>query len=151
MRSGAAGPAFETVAPVDWLPGMGTLIPVEIFQQLRGMDASSFPQYFGDTDFTLRARLAGVPILVCPQSILRNDIDSTGLLWRRGPVDLPRLRMILFSQRSHANFATRLRFWRRHCPAGLWAWQWLRFYGPLFASVLVNGLRFGLARPEKSG
>ena len=140
------GPAFSQLAPSQWLPGMGTLIPARLFRQLGGMDTLAFPQYFGDTDFTLRAGRAGIPILVCPQAVLHNDIALTGLLWSRGPVNLARLHSILFSQRSHANFKTRFRFWRRHCPWPLWGWQCLRFYGPLGASVLVNWLRFGLAR-----
>ncbi|MGC8669518.1 MAG: glycosyltransferase family 2 protein, partial [Chthonomonadales bacterium] len=129
------GPAWAEIRKATWLPGMGSLIPWSVVQQLGGMDAASFPQYFGDTDFTLRAHRAGIPLLVCPEARLYNDVASTGSLLPPGPITWQKAREVLFSMRSHANIRTRLRFWMRHCPIGLVPWQAMRFYIPLLAAI----------------
>lgn len=134
--NGAAhGPHLEAPIKAQWLPGMGTLVPWNILQQLGGMDARNFPQYFGDTDFTLRACKAGIPLLVCPQARLYNDVASTGMLLPSGPIGLGVVRTLLWSQRSHSNLRTRFRFWMRHCPWPLIPWQAVRFYTPLMAAI----------------
>ncbi|MBT9585568.1 glycosyltransferase family 2 protein [bacterium] len=136
-------PGSHEVKAVDWLPGMGTLIPGAAIAATGGMDTRHFPQYFGDTDFSMRARKKGFPVLVCPKSLLFNETSITGVVLKPGPVSLRRARDLLFSRRSHANIPTRLRFWLRHCPP-LWIpWQVTRFYLPIFASlfkkILVDG------------
>lgn len=135
--------------PVDWLPGMGSLVPLEVYERVGGVDARIFPQYFGDTDFSLRVRRAGVPV-VCHRSLrLVNDADSTGILLPRGGIDLKIVWAILTHKRSHSNLATRLRFWLRHCPFPLVPWQFVRYYIPLGAVVtkkLVQGIRY---RPQR--
>lgn len=129
------------LSKVNWLPGMGTLIPMSVADSLGGMDARCFPQYFGDTDFCLRAGKAGFPVLLCPDAKLYNETELTGLLWNRETASLAKLWEILSSIRSHANFQIRLRFWMRHCPWYLVPWQTFRFYAPLGAAFCVSILR----------
>jgi GT2 family glycosyltransferase len=120
---------------VHWLPGMGTLIPASAIQRIGLMDAERFPQYFGDADFCLRARRAGIPVLLCPEARLYNDVSSTGELLPEGAIDWRRAVSIFCSLRSHANWRTRWCFWLRHCPRALILWQALRFYLPLLAAI----------------
>jgi GT2 family glycosyltransferase len=40
----------------DWLTGMGVLIPAGVFDKTGLYDRRRFPQYFGDADFSLRAK-----------------------------------------------------------------------------------------------
>jgi GT2 family glycosyltransferase len=134
------------LAPMDWLPGMGTLIPVEVLERVGAMDTDRFPQYFGDVDFCLRARRASVAILVCAEAKLFNEVETTGLLLPDGPLDLATVKAVLMSRRSHANWTTRSRFWCRHCPPILVPWQVLRFYTPILASVALR-----MARPHGRG
>ena len=129
------GPEWNTPAEVRWLPGMGTLIPAEVIERVGMMDANAFPQYFGDVDFSLRARRAGVPLVVCPEARLYNDVASTGVLVPPGPMDISSAVTVLCSIRSHASWRTRWRFWLRHCPWPLVAWQATRFYIPLMAAI----------------
>ena len=129
--------------PVGWLPGMGTLIPADALRLLKEMDAAAFPQYFGDTDFSLRAGRVGLPLRVCGKAEIYNETASTGLLLESGPVDWAHVKNVLFSIRSHADMRTRLRFWLRHCPLALVPYQFARFYGPALASILKNRLRYG--------
>ncbi len=133
----------KSIFAVDWLPGMGSLIPAPIFHQLGGIDEVAFPQYFGDTDFSLRVKKAGIPVLVCVESIVVNDVESTGLLLRPGAITMAQAKALLFSMRSHANIPTRMRFWLRHCPPLLIPWQAARFYGPVLGSILKKWLTFG--------
>ena len=47
---------------VDWLFGMGTYVPMEIFERIGLPDGERFPMSWGDADFSLRARHAGIPL-----------------------------------------------------------------------------------------
>lgn len=129
------GPEWDQPAHVAWFPGMGTLIPDTVLQRIGMMDADRFPQYFGDIDFCLRARRAGVPLVFCPEARLLNDVASTGALLPAGPITWRVVRSVLCSQRSHANWQTRWRFWLRHCPPLLIAWQAVRFYLPVLCAM----------------
>ncbi len=72
--------AFQDVKSVDWLPGMGTLIPVNVIRNIGYWDAEVFPQYHGDSDFTYRAKKAGYQVNVFPQLVLWNDKSSSGIV-----------------------------------------------------------------------
>ena len=129
------GPDLAKVAEVQWLPGMGTLIPTEVIDRVGGFDKRAFPQYFGDTDFSLRVHRAGIKVMVSPDALLYNDVASTGVLLPAGAISLKTARNVLFSMRSHANLKIRMRFWMRHCPLPLVPWQAARFYVPLCAAI----------------
>jgi GT2 family glycosyltransferase len=65
--------------PCDWLTGMGTLISVKVIQNHNlEWDHKNFPQYYGDSDFTLRAKAKGVYIAVKTKLILYNKTEHTG-------------------------------------------------------------------------
>lgn len=73
----------------DWQPGMGTLIPVSIIVNNNlWWDSKNFPQYHGDSDFTLRCKKAGIAILTCKNLVIYNDISSTGLTSRKNVKEL---------------------------------------------------------------
>lgn len=121
--------------PVDWLPGMGSLVPVRVYERVGGVDYRAFPQYFGDTDFSLRVSRAGTSLLCHRSMRMVNQADSTGILLPSGGIDLKMAWDILTHRRSHSNLPTRLSFWLRHCPWPLIPWQMARFYVPLFAAI----------------
>lgn len=70
---------FESTREVDWLPGMGRLVPVSAIKKIGYWDEVNFPQYHGDSDFTYRAKTKGYKILVYSQLKLWNDTLNTGL------------------------------------------------------------------------
>jgi GT2 family glycosyltransferase len=49
---------YITVHKADWLPGMGTILHRSVIDKIGLLDAKNFPQYHGDSDFTLRAKLS---------------------------------------------------------------------------------------------
>ncbi|MGC9344580.1 MAG: glycosyltransferase family 2 protein, partial [Bacteroidales bacterium] len=71
---------YTSPIEVDWLPGMGTIVPSEIVREIGYWDDRYFPQYHGDSDFTYRAKVAGFKIIVNPELIIRNDNTNTGLI-----------------------------------------------------------------------
>jgi GT2 family glycosyltransferase len=142
LQDGSPEAQLKEPFEVDWLPGMGTLVPATIYTALGGFDQTWFPQYFGDTDFCLRARKAGIPVMVDPRSQLANDVQSTGLLLAPGRIRPADVLALTTSLRSHMNVRVRLRFLRRHCPAPLVPWQVLRTYVP-FLTACVKKLCIG--------
>jgi GT2 family glycosyltransferase len=64
---------------VDWLTGMGTLVPREVIRKIGYWDARRFPQYYGDSDFVYRARINGFKILVNKRLRIVNDLSNSGI------------------------------------------------------------------------
>ena len=58
----------------DWLFGMGTYVPVDVFDRIGLPDAERFPMAWGDLDFSLRASRAGIPVLVAPDARLFHEV-----------------------------------------------------------------------------
>lgn len=103
------------VVECDWLPGMSLAFSAELFTQLAGFDERLFPQYRGDTDFTLRARRLGKPCVVSYACWVRNDERESGLNFR-SRVSLQSFVGGLFSLRSNYQLRSTIRFARRYCP-----------------------------------
>lgn len=74
------GEQFNKVTEADWLPGMGTIISTRAVAKIGMLDEKNFPQYHGDSDYTLRAKNMGYKILVDPELKIWNDIENSGLL-----------------------------------------------------------------------
>lgn len=103
----------------DWLTGMGTLIPKKTVNQIGYWNDNKFPQYFGDTDYTYRAKLAGFKLKVSHQLILYNDTDNTGMIHGG---NLSKLIQSLLSNRSKYNFNKDWMFYRTHAKS------WMAYY-----------------------
>lgn len=92
---------------VDWLTGMGTIIPRKVIETIGYWDNKNFPQYHGDSDFTYRAKLNGFKITVNPSLIIFNSVKSSGIehegsfkmLWK-----------LMTDIRSKNNFKKNLKF-----------------------------------------
>lgn len=125
--------------PVDWLPGMGTYVPASVIERIGLPDADRFPMAWGDADYTLRARDAGVPVLVDPGLRLAHEV---------GPYDArvarpPRLREYVGWLRSpshNISLSAQAEIWRRHGPRGLWKAS----FAFRFAFLLLNWIRIRL-------
>jgi GT2 family glycosyltransferase len=106
--------AYATPGEADWLPGMGTLFPASIVEDIGWWDEKVFPQYHGDSDYTFRAKKAGYRILVFPALVLWNDQTFTGL---KHSGTLKGLYLSLTSRRSNSNIRKNLQFYRRHATS----------------------------------
>lgn len=110
-------PAASEASPrvSDSLPGRGTLIPLAAIACVGFYDDRFFPQYFGDEDFSLRAKAAGFALFVSCNATLLSHVEMTGT-GRHGQT-LSSFVSSLFSVRSPNQLARRWRFIWRHCPA----------------------------------
>ncbi len=59
--------------PVDCLTGNGTLVPIQIFEEIGLYNYTWCPQYHGDTEFTLRAKAKGFTSSVAMDAVVYNN------------------------------------------------------------------------------
>lgn len=96
---------------VDWLTGMGTVIPRKVVEQIGYWDNENFPQYHGDSDFTFRAKLEGIEVKIYPSLKLYNHVDNSGIEHQGSLKSLYRL---LTDIRSKSNLSKNLLFYRKY-------------------------------------
>ncbi len=123
------GAEYQKQNSVDWLPGMGTLIPVEAIQKVGLWDEKEFPQYHGDSDYTYRAKISGYELIVHPQLKIWNDNSNSELL-HRGKLD--QLFLMLSDKRSNLNLGKNLLFYKRYSSSFLAYWPLFITYFRLF-------------------
>ena len=104
-------------AYVNCLTGMGTLIPSSIIKNLNFWDNKTFPQYFGDTDFTFRAFKCGYKILVYESLRLYNDTSSSSFNQEK---DIKKWWKSLLKIQSRYNIKIEVRFHSRHAKLFFW-------------------------------
>jgi GT2 family glycosyltransferase len=131
---------WESPTDVDWLPGMSVLTPVEVFRRGVWVDKRYFPQYFGDSDFTMRAKKAGFRLVVWPKSRIYNKVGNTGLDTRL-VLGLERLTPGKFLQsltsfKSSRNVRVFWAWTRRHAPVWTWPITLGRYYGYYLAKTI---------------
>jgi GT2 family glycosyltransferase len=102
-----------------WLFGMGTLVPREVFSRIGLPDADRFPQAWGDVDFTLRAREAGIRLLVAPSARLFHEVGSYDPRVA-GPPSARRYVSWMTDSKSNLSLSAHATLWRRHGPSFLW-------------------------------
>jgi GT2 family glycosyltransferase len=120
------GKDYRIQKAVDWLTGMGTIIPRQAVEQIGYWDSQHFPQYHGDSDFTWRAKMKGIKIMVHPELLIYNNVSSTGI--EHGG-SIKSLLRTMTDLRSKTNFRVNLSFYRLHADG-------LRAYVPFLASYL---------------
>ena len=72
------GEKFSKPLEADWLPGMGSVFPARVVLEVGEVNASDFPQYHADVDYTCRVRKAGYRIVVEPRLRIWNDTRHSG-------------------------------------------------------------------------
>jgi GT2 family glycosyltransferase len=102
-----------------WLFGMGTLVPGEVFSRIGLPDAVRFPQAWGDVDFSLRAKEAGIRLLVAPSARLFHEVGSYDP-HAAGPPSARRYISWMADPRHNLSLASHAALWRRHGPRLLW-------------------------------
>lgn len=111
----------------DWLSGMGVLIPSEVFEKIGYYNEKDFPQYFGDSDFSIRAKQAGYKLLVSGSAIIESDVKSS---WVHRQIAKPHLGMfkdLFFSIRSPYQIKSRVAFYRLYWGKH-WRYQLVKLY-----------------------
>ncbi len=113
--SGLPAEPFEA----GWLFGMGTLVPREVFSRIGLPDAERFPQAWGDVDFSLRAKEAGIPILVVPKARLYHEVGAYDPRVAGAP-SARRYLSWMADSKSNLSLSAHATLWRRHGPKLFW-------------------------------
>ena len=132
-------PKYNIPFQADWLTGMGTIVHRNVFEKIGLMDAQNFPQYHGDSDFTLRANLAGYKLLVLPQLCIWNDKSNSGMHHNNS------IRMLirsLYDIKSNNHIGKDILFYRKHSTS-LFAYKillnkYLLYIGGFFKWKTMN-------------
>ena len=104
---------------VDWLFGMGTYVPVEVFDRIGLPDAARFPMAWGDLDFSLRARRVGIPVLVAPAARLFHEVGDYDARVAGAP-SAREYAARLLDPKHNLSLSAHAEIWRRHGPRLLW-------------------------------
>jgi GT2 family glycosyltransferase len=103
----------------DWLFGMGTYVPVEVFERIGLPDAERFPMAWGDLDFSLRARRAGIPVLVAPKAVLFHEVGDYDARVAGAP-SWKTYAGWMGDDRHNLSLSAHAEIWKRHGPRMLW-------------------------------
>jgi len=128
---------------MDFLTGMNVLIPIEVFDMIGFYDELHFPQYHADSEFTLRAGKAGIPIVFEPSAKIWNRVDSTFMqrYLKNRTLTLAAVTELLTSIRSPMRLSCYWLLHKRYCNALLLPWS----FSLRMARVAVFLLKIKLA------
>jgi GT2 family glycosyltransferase len=105
--------------PADWLFGMGTYVPVDVFDRIGLPDAERFPMAWGDLDFSLRARRAGIPVVVAPGARLFHEVGDYDARVAGAP-SARQYAARLLDPKHNLSLSAHAEIWKRHGPRILW-------------------------------
>jgi GT2 family glycosyltransferase len=104
---------------VDWLFGMGTYVPIEVFDRIGLPDAARFPMAWGDLDFSLRARRAGITVLVAPAARLVHEVGNYDARVAGAP-SWKTYSGWMADPKHNLSLSAHAEIWKRHGPKLLW-------------------------------
>jgi GT2 family glycosyltransferase len=109
-----------------WVTGMGVIVPAIVIEKIGYWDASSFPQYFGDTDFCIRASKAKFDVICNDELVIFNRTEYSSYIGK----DLKSFIRSLNKNNigSRYNLVKRLKFYKKNCISPLWIITYLLYY-----------------------
>jgi len=119
--------------PCSIFGGMGVLIPTGVFRKVGLFDEKNFPLYFGDTDFWLKCKRAGIPSVICNDMHVYADLKNTGI--KRSHKGLMHTVKNMFNIRFHANIKTVSKFYFKNFSVLISPIAILLFYVRAFKST----------------
>lgn len=128
--------------PADWLFGMGTYVPVEVFDRIGLPDAARFPMAWGDLDFSLRARRAGIPVLVEPNARLFHEVGAYDARVAGAP-SAREYAARLLDPKHNLSLSAHAEIWKRHGPRIFWPLSLALRVGVLFLNFFRMRFKFG--------
>lgn len=101
---------------VNFFPGRGLLIPVEVFHQIGYYDSNNFPQTVADLDFTHRAARAGFKIFCnYDAKIIIFENESANTYFKKNK-SFKNFMMHLFSKKGGGNLFFFIKYAFKNCP-----------------------------------
>ncbi len=106
----------QSIFNADWLTGMGVLIKQEVFKKIGFYNAKKVPQYFGDLEFSMRAKKNGYNLIVSGKSIVYNNAESCGNIKYGKKLNFTLFIKSLFSIKSDTNIKFRNFVYKNYSP-----------------------------------
>tara|TARA_B100000963_G_scaffold362025_1_gene402250 strand:- start:15580 stop:16464 length:885 start_codon:yes stop_codon:yes gene_type:complete len=104
---------------VDEVHGRCVLFPSEVIDKIGDLDYKNFPQYGGDTDYSFRAKKAGIKMFIDPQCISKVFTQNTNLK-RDRELSIPKRFFLIFDYLFKRKNGEALFVWwklyRKHLP-----------------------------------
>jgi GT2 family glycosyltransferase len=130
--------SLKSGTKINCLTGMGTLIPIEIVEKLNYWDNVLFPQYYGDTDFTLKAYKLGIKLFINSQMIIYNKTEYSS--YNQTFVLKNYLKSLTLIQ-SRYNINIESKFHKKHCETQLWRLTMIIKHGLYLVKNIVNSMK----------
>lgn len=116
--------------PVDAVCGNFVCIPRAVVDRIGFPDADGLPHAFGDTDYALRARAEGIPVLVEPMANAEAEPNALHnyASWLLSDIPVAEIWRPLARKSSYAYAPAHVRFLARHFGLpGVLYWAWTVF------------------------
>lgn len=104
------------IHPVNYFPGRGLLIPVEVFKKIGFYDEDNFPQTTADYDFTHRAIKAGFEIFCNYDAKIKMFPDESGDSQLRNNKSFKNYFLHLFGIKGGGNIIVFVKYTVKNCP-----------------------------------
>lgn len=102
--------------PVHNYPGRGLLIHQQVFKTIGYFDEKTFPHYYADHDFTIRAYKAGFEVYNSWDACLTIYPEQSGANEIKKTRSIPGLKKHLFSRKGAGNINDFYQYSKRHAP-----------------------------------
>ena len=120
---------------VDEVHGRGVLLPRTVFEEIGNYDFKSFPQYGGDTDFSMRAKKAGIKMIIDPSCISKVFTQNTNLKRNKKTSIKEKFLLVrdyLFKRKNGEALFVWWKLYRKHLP--------LRYFLQSYIFVIILNL-----------
>ena len=133
----------------DWLFGMGTYVPAGVFDRIGLPDAERFPMAWGDLEFSLRAKEAGIPVVVAPEARLFHEVGDYDARVAGAP-SAREYAARLLDPKHNLSLSAHAKIWKRHGPKYLWPLSLAMRAAVLLANFVRIKLIFPSSPSKKS-
>ncbi len=135
-------PDTNALARVSHAPGRGTLVPIEVYEEIGLYDELRLPHYGADYDFTFRACRRGHPVYISYEAKVFSHSEETGMTKVRRELSWKEYIHYLSDIRSPANLGARWWVAVKNCP-----WYFLPSYLVLdFCAISASYLKYHLQK-----
>lgn len=120
----------------EWVTGMGVIVPASIINTIGLWDDKNYPQYFGDTDFCLRASKENFKVICSNELIIYNKTEYSSYVGENLKTYFKSLNGNNIGSRY--NLKTRFNFYKNQCITPIWILTYIGFYIKYTLEVLVK-------------
>ncbi len=122
---------YDQVLDVDWLGGAGTLVRTADFQRVGLLDAKRF-RWASDLDFSYRAKLAGLRVLMEHRAIIWHEVGDYDVRTRETKFRFLEMMKRFFNPRANENLSREWLIYQLYAPK-----PWFPFLFGVRVSIMI--------------